>query len=133
MVKSYAPFVRFWLCVINFFKFGAKGNTKAVKAVEKSGVKALFIHGEKDVAVPLKHSPATLAKGENITTLVLADKRHNPYNTVAAEAKLAELTGAHKFESEAEAKEYFAAFDWKAVTEEDEEVIGAIDRFIANI
>ncbi|MDE6075145.1 MAG: alpha/beta fold hydrolase [Clostridia bacterium] len=132
MVRSYAPFVRGWLSVINFFKFGANGNTKAVKALEKSGVKALLIHGEKDGAVPFKHSPAKLAKGENITVLTLADKHHNPYNTVEAEEKLAELTGAHKFGSREEAKEYFASFDWKAVTEEDEEVMGAIDRFIAN-
>ncbi len=63
---------------------------------------------------------------------MLADKRHNPYNTVAAEARLASLTGAHNFANGEEEKAYYASFDWQAVTEEDAEVMAAIDRFIAN-
>lgn len=131
-VKAYAPFVRFWLCVINFFKFGAKGNTKAVKAVEKSGVKAMLIHGEKDGAVPLSHSPAKLAKSGNITSAILSDKRHNPYNTAAAEEKLAHVSDGHKLENGRDRERFYAEFDWRAATEEDGEVMGAIDRFIAN-
>ena len=128
--KFYAPLVHGWLYLFNFFKFGAKGNTKAAKAVRKSGVKTLIIHGEKDMTVGFKNSAANKVKGENVTTLLLPDKRHNPYNTVAAEEKLAELTGKHDFATEAEAAEYFKNFDWKAVTEEDEEVMSKIDEFI---
>ncbi|MDE6690341.1 MAG: alpha/beta fold hydrolase [Clostridia bacterium] len=132
--KLFAPLVHGWIWLFNFFKFGAKGNLKAAKAVKKSGVKTLIIHGEKDdVVVGYKNSAVNKVKGENVTTLMLADKRHNPYNTVAAEDKLAELTGAHKFEDEKEAQEYFANFDWVAVTEEDEDVMRAIDEFIENV
>lgn len=131
--KLYAPLVYGWIKLINFFKFGAKGNLKAVKAVKQSGVKTLIIHGEKDGAVGFKNSAAKTVKGENVTTLLLPDKRHNPYNTVAAEDKLAELTGKHKFESEDEVKEYFENFDWAAVTEEDEEVMRTIDEFIEKV
>lgn len=132
--KLFAPLVHGWIWLFNFFKFGAKGNTKAAKAVKKSGVKALLIHGEKDdVVVGYKNSAVNKVKGENVTTLLLPDKRHNPYNTVAAEDKLAELTGAHKFETEEQAKEYFKNFDWAAVTEEDEEVMSKIDDFIKGV
>lgn len=131
--RLYAPLVYGWIRLINFCKFGAKGNLSAAKAVEKSGVKALIIHGEKDGAVGFQNSAANKVKGENVTTLLLPEKRHNPYNTVAAEDKLAELTGAHRFESKEQAQEYFAAFDWAAVTEEDEEVMSKIDSFIENV
>lgn len=129
--RFYAPLIHGWIWIFNLLKFGAKGNTTAVDAVRISGVKALVIHGEKDGAVGFKNSAANKVKGENVTTLLLPDKRHNPYNTVAAEEKLAELTGKHDFATEAEAKVYFANFDWEAVTEEDEEVMSKIDGFIA--
>ncbi len=130
--KFYAPLVYGWIKLINFFKFGANGNISAAEAVKKSGVKTLIIHGEKDDDIYIKISAADKVKGENVTCVLLPEKRHNPYNTVAAEDKLAELTGAHKFESEGEAKEYFASFDWAAVTEEDAEVMSKIDSFIEN-
>lgn len=133
VAKFYAPFVCAGMRVINFFKFGAKGNSSAAKAVEKSGVKALLIHGERDGTVKLKHSTAFVAKGKNITSLILADKRHNPYNTAKAEDKLAELTGGHKFESEEQKKAYYENFDWKAATEEDAEVMSQIDGFIESV
>ncbi|MDE7256558.1 MAG: alpha/beta fold hydrolase, partial [Clostridia bacterium] len=79
--RFYAPLTHGWIWLINFFKFGAKGNLKACKAVKKSGVKALLIHGEKDKAVAFKNSAANKVKGENVTTLLLSEKRHNPYNT----------------------------------------------------
>lgn len=130
--KLYAPLIYGWIRLINFFRFGSKGNLKAAKAVKKSGVKTLIIHGEKDKAVGFKNSAANRVKGDNVTCLLLPDKRHNPYNTVAAEGKLSELTGAHKFESGEEAAEYFKNFDWAAVTEEDEAVMSKIDSFIEN-
>lgn len=129
--KLYATFAHGWLWLFNFFKFGAKGNTKAARAVKKSGVKALIIHGEKDLTVGFKHSAANKVKGENVTTVILPDKRHNPYNTVAAEAKLSEL--GKEFGSEEEEKEYLKDYDWNAATEEDEEVMSKIDSFIENV
>ena len=128
--RLYAPLIHGWVWLFNLLKFGAKGNLKAADAVKSSGVKALIIHGERDGAVGFKNSAANKVKGENVTTLLLPDKRHNPYNTVAAEDKLAELTGKHDFATEAEAAEYFKNFDWKAVTEEDQAVMSKIDEFI---
>lgn len=129
--KLYAPFVYPFIALIFACRFGVGGNTKASKAIEKSGTKALLIHGEKDALVPLKLSAAHIAKGENITSVILPDKGHNPYNTVSAEAKLKELTSAHNFANEDEGKAYYASFDWAAATEDDEKVMSIIDDFIA--
>lgn len=130
--KFFAPFLHGWFWLYNFFKFGAKGNLTAAKAVKRSGVKALLIHGGKDRTVPLKHSAASKAGGDNVTAVILPDKKHNPYNTVAAEAKLAEL-GKESFAGEEEEKAYFASFDWAAATEEDTEVMRKTDEFIESV
>lgn len=124
--KLITPLLHPFFFLLNVLRFGFKGNTHASKAIEKSGVKALLIHGEKDRTVLYKHSAAAKAHGENITKLVLADKKHNPYNTVAAEAKLAELLSGKTGDRE----EFLKNFDWKAVTEEDDEVMANIASFI---
>lgn len=129
--KFYALISRGWFWFFNFFRFGAKGNLSAKRAVKKSGVKTFLIHGEKDPTVALKHSAANMVKGENVTALILPDKKHNPYNTVAAEAKLYEL-GAD-FKDEEEERAFCAGYDWNAATEEDEEVMSKIDSFIENV
>lgn len=124
--KLIVPLLHPFLYLLNILRFGFKGNTHAAKAIEKSGVKALLIHGEKDRTVLYKHSAAAKAHGDNITSLVLTDKKHNPYNTVAAEAKLSELLSEKKEDRE----EFLKNFDWKAATEEDVGVMANIASFI---
>jgi dienelactone hydrolase len=101
--------------------FKDKGEKRAAKAIEKSGKKALLIWGEKDGLVTKANSAACAAKGDNIEVLLLPDKMHNPYNTVEAESKLAELTAAFgkKFESQSEQQSFFSNFDYVAATQED--------------
>jgi pimeloyl-ACP methyl ester carboxylesterase len=106
------------------------GNRSAVKAIEKSHIPALLIWGEKDVVVNAKSSAALSAQGANISKLILPDKRHNPYNTVAAEDKLAELTVALTTKTQEQAKEYFANFDFDLATQEDMEVMDQAIQFI---
>ncbi len=129
--KLLAPLMHCWFFLFNFFKFGVKGNTKAAKALKESGVKALLIHGEKDVTMPLGESLARKAEG-GVKKLILPDKKHNPYNTVAAENKLAELFSAPEFASLREAVDFYSTFDWRAATEEDGAVMAEIDGFIRN-
>lgn len=124
--KFFAPVLHPFFFLSNVFVFGAKGNTKAAKAVEKSGVKALLIHGEKDKTVPLKHSVAQNVKGGNAEKLILPDKKHNPYNTVKAEETLASLFSQGD-------KEFLESFNWKKATEEDDEVMAKIDNFIQTV
>lgn len=135
LVKAYsngflAALVKFGVRFINFFKFGVKGNCNAVKAIEKSNTPALLVWGEKDNLIISRNSAACLAKGENITALIEKDKRHNPYNTVQAEAKLAEL-GSDKSElSDEQRAEFYKNFDYLAATEEDGRVMSAVVEFI---
>ncbi|MGN0817391.1 MAG: alpha/beta hydrolase family protein [Candidatus Coproplasma sp.] len=135
LVKAYsngffAGIAKTGVWFINLFKFGVKGNTNAVKAVERSNTPALLIWGEKDNLVTRRTSAACLAKGKNITALIEKDKKHNPYNTVAAEEKLAEL-GADKSElSDKERGDFYENFDYTAATEEDEKVMSVAVEFI---
>ncbi len=123
-----AAFLRPFFYIINLFRFGWRGNTRAAKAIEKSGTKALLIHGEKDKSVPLNHSVAQLAQGENVTKHIFADKKHNPYNTVEAEEQLSKLLSEG-----GEDEEFFKNFDWAAATDEDKGVMTIIDNFIAGV
>ncbi|MGN0805924.1 MAG: alpha/beta hydrolase [Candidatus Coproplasma sp.] len=126
--KAIAPVLHPFFYILNFFIFGAKGNTKAATALKKSGVKALLIHGEKDRTVSLKHSVAQKAQGDNVTKLILADKKHNPYNTVEAEEYLAKL-----FAFDGKDESFLKSYDWKKATQEDSEVMANIDSFIKSV
>lgn len=135
VVKSFAngffaALIRPGMALINALKFGVNGNRSAVKAVAKSNTPALLIWGEKDNLVTRRDSAACLAKGANITALIEKDKKHNPYNTVAAEQKLAELGADKAHLSDKERAEYYVSFDYVAATEEDEKVMSAVAEFI---
>ena len=122
----------FWW-LINFLAFGANGNASAIKCARKNGTPTLLIHGDKDNIVTPKKAVYFASYGENVTKHLAEGKAHNPYNTVAAEQKLAELQAALINASkmtESERIDYFAHFDFKAATEEDEEVMKAISDFL---
>lgn len=122
----------FWY-LINFFKFGKRGNSSAVKCVENNSTPTLIIHGDKDAVVSRKHAVYYAAEGKHITKYLAEGKAHNPYNTVAAEAKLAELTRALqncKKMAKEEREEFFKNFDYNAATEEDPSVMRVISDFL---
>ncbi|MGN1060967.1 MAG: alpha/beta hydrolase [Candidatus Coproplasma sp.] len=127
MGKLMAPVLHPIFFFINMFR-SSNGNTHAANALKKSGVKALLIHGKKDRTVPKKHSAAQKAQGDNVTKLILADKKHNPYNTVAAEECLAKLLS---FSGDNE--EFYKNFDWTKATEEDDKIMSNIDSFIKSL
>jgi pimeloyl-ACP methyl ester carboxylesterase len=120
--------VKPYLWLYNFFKFGSMGNLKAGKAISKSDVPALLIHGEKDAVVPLSNSAAKKAQGKQV--MLEKDKRHNPYNTVAAEDALVQLRNALADDL---SKEWFGGFDYVAATEEDQKVMLATKNFIESL
>ncbi|MGN0823526.1 MAG: alpha/beta hydrolase family protein [Candidatus Coproplasma sp.] len=126
MGKFLAPILHPFFFILNAFR-SSNGNTHAANALKKSGVKALLIHGEKDRTVPKKHSAAQKAQGDNVTKLLLADKKHNPYNTVAAEECLAKLL------SSSGSEEFYKNFDWVKATEEDDKIMSNIDSFIKEL
>ncbi|MDE7329995.1 MAG: alpha/beta hydrolase [Clostridia bacterium] len=122
----------FWY-IINFLVFGTKGNKSAVKCARINGTRTLLIHGGKDgIVTPVKAAYYGVY-GENVTKFFDENKAHNPYNTVSAEAKLAELNAAlfrARKMTEEERKEYFGNFDYKGATEEDVAVMGVIKEFL---
>jgi pimeloyl-ACP methyl ester carboxylesterase len=107
------------------------GNKNAAKAIVKSTTPAMIIWGEKDVAVDEKNSVAAIVDGQNITKVILPDKGHNPYNTVAAESKLAELVSA--IGNKETSDDFFKNFDFSAATQEDEVVMQKTVDFIEGI
>lgn len=131
--KPFAAMLRPFWYIINLLKFGAKGNKNAAKCAVNNGTPTLLIHGDKDVIVSRNKAVYYRADGENITKYLACGKAHNPYNTVNAEKKLAELSSnlmrAGKM-SEDERKRYFDNFDFAAATEEDAEVMGKIISFL---
>ena len=122
LIAVIRPF--WWL--INLFKYGAKGNSSASRCARKNKTPTLLIHGDKDKVVALKKSAFGKADGKHITKLLANGKAHNPYNTENAEIKLAELSENLKKNRFAE----IMKFDFKAATEEDEEVMQTIVNFI---
>ena len=115
-----------FLAVALFFRFGKNGNMNASKAAEKCACPVMLIHGDCDMTVN-KGAAFNRAKKGNITRYLANGKAHNPYNTPQAEKLLSELqislaSGA--------SDEYFKSFDFKAATEEDSEVMGAIVDFL---
>lgn len=120
----------FWY-LINFFKFGARGNARASKSIKSSGVRALLIHGENDKVVPLNVSAFAAADGENVVKLLVRGRAHNPYITDDAAKLMAELTTvAIKVKKSEEDLKFLQAFDFAAVTEEDEKVMRSIADFL---
>lgn len=113
--------------VLNRAHCGRNGNANAVKALQKSQVNALLIHGEKDLVVKLFSSVAHVAKGKNVTKFIDKEKYHNPYNTVEAEKLLHELNVALMDNYE---QSYFNNFDFKAATEQDSVVMQQIKQFL---
>lgn len=122
----------FWW-IINLFKFGKDGNASAARCTRKNGTPTLLVHGNKDSIVTPSKAVYYKNYGDNVTKYLAKGKAHNPYNTVEAEKKLAELqyniSNAAKM-TESDRIDYFASFDFKAATEEDEEVMKVIAEFL---
>lgn len=120
-----------WLAEL--FKFGVKGNSNAARCSEKSGAPTLLIHGDRDAVVPLAGSAYSKARGKNVTRLLAKGKAHNPYNTQNAEKLLAGLSAnlARVGKMTEEERQYFSAFDYSAATEEDAQIMSAIEKFFS--
>ena len=114
----------FWW-IINFLLYGVKGNLNAVKCAAESQTPVLIIHGDSDKVVAAGNAVYCKANGDNITKFSAQGKAHNPYNTIAAEAKLAELLSSIK-----NSVTDFSDFDFYAATEEDEGVMRVMAEFL---
>lgn len=136
MPKFFAAILRPFWWIVSLFKFGAKGNANAAKRARKNDVPTLLIHGDNDKIVTPAKAAYYKAEGKNITKFPVSGKAHNPYNTINAEKKLAELqSGLLRSAKMTEEERYafFGSFDFAAATEEDLSVMQKIADFIDNI
>lgn len=123
--KPFAYILQPFWWLVNAFRFGAKGNKGAVRCAQINNTPTLLVHGDKDGVINKSGAAYYRAEGENIEKLLVKGKAHNPYNTENAEKLLAELSSRL-----AKGCKDFSDFDFKAVTEEDAEVMRAIAEFI---
>ena len=134
MPKLFAALLCPFLAVADFLKFGGKSNLNAPGLADKSGTPVLHVYGDSDTIVPLNNSAYAKAKGKNAKKLLVEERAHNPYNSVEAQKKTAELfeklSSARKMSKE-ERESYFNNFDFAAATEEDMEVMQKITQFLA--
>lgn len=106
------------------------GGASAAESANRLTVPVLLVQGGEDKTIPPANSVYHRAEGKNIKKLLSAGKGHNPYNTVAAEKKLAELSAALQIPQKADGQ-FFKKFDFSAATEEDKAVMEEIARFLA--
>lgn len=118
----------FWYAA-GFLKFGVRGNERASVCVKKSGAPTLIIHGDKDTVVALNGSAYVKSNGVNVEKYLSEGKAHNPYNTIAAQKLLSELS-ANLSDYKKTGRAYFDNFDFTAATEEDGEVMLKIIGFL---
>lgn len=123
IAKFLSPFFAFLYCCCGGF-FSLNG----VKCLNYSQTKTLLIHGTDDLSIPLESAAVSCEMGENVEKLILEGKGHNPYNTVEAEQKLAQLAAA--LNDKNTPPSFFDEFDFKAATEEDKEVMDKIIAFL---
>ena len=124
--RPFATVLRPFWWIVNFLKYGAKGNSNAAKCAKKNGTPTLLVHGDKDKVVTPENAAFYKANGKHITKLLVEGKAHNPYNTENAEKLLASLSAKFKNRDIAD----ITQFDFKAATEEDEEVMQKILNFL---
>lgn len=107
------------------------GDKSAAKLAKKCACPVLLVQGDRDKVVPFSNSVYYRAEGEHISKLLSEGKRHNPYNTAAAEDKLAELSlKLSTAGGNDDIREFLNGFDFSAATEEDGAVMGEIARFL---
>ena len=138
--KIFHPFlliIAFYLNLIMGYKYlkqgGLMGDMTAKNCVKENGTPTLLIHGSKDNVIDKDNAVFYLISGGNVTNYLAEGKGHNPYNTVEAEQKLAELSAAFKNAKKtgkSELKSFLDNFDFAAATEEDETVMQQIINFI---
>ena len=131
------PFITF----VNFLIFGINGIKTTSKVLEKIKTPVLLLHGKLDKTAIIENSPILnkkIKENENIQIIVYEDRFHNVYQTKESEKylndtfeKITELNKKYKGKvPEEEHNEIYNNIDYKKMTEEDEEVMNTIIKFL---
>ncbi len=130
-----------FITIVNFLTFGKKGIKDTAQILKNTTVPVLLLHGELDLPVPLKDSPILSKKimgKENIKSIVYKDGYHNIYQTKESAEylnsffeKLIKLNKEYKGKPpEDKLNEIYNNADYKKMTEEDEQVMKTIIKFL---
>ena len=125
------------LRLIQAARFRKDANHNSLRALAQTDIPVLLLYGERDAVIPYPANGAVIAKRfaqkSSVSFQSFPAKGHNVYLSERAERLMHEQIGAAEKGAHADsahAQAYFAAIDWKAITEEDAAVMEQIVRFL---
>ncbi len=135
-------FLKPFVTTINFLTFGKKATKDTINILKHTKVPALLLHGDADKSVYIENSLVSnkeISKNNsNIKQIVYEGRCHNIYQTKESEeylnitfGGLSELNKKYKGKPpEEEINKIYDNIDYKRMTEEDEEVMNMIIKFL---
>lgn len=125
------------LYLIQAARFRKYANHNSLRALALTDIPVLLLYGERDAVIPYPANGAVIAKRfaqkNSVSFQSFPAKGHNVYLTERAERLMHEqiaAAGSKAHADPAHAADYYAAIDWKAITEEDAAVMDQIVRFL---
>lgn len=135
-------FLKPFITTINFLTFGKKAIKNTIDILKDTKVPVLLLHGDADTSVYIENSLAANKKiakdNSNIKQIIYKERFHNIYQTKESEEYLnttfggiSELNKKYKGKPpEEEINKIYDKIDYKRMTEEDEEVMNMIIKFL---
>lgn len=129
------PFLRFW----ERLRFGRNAAQKTSRALREARVPVLLLQGGDDTVVPLSNAAANapgVAENAHVTAILYPEKRHNVYNTKAAETGVAEMLerfsvlAKQKDGGDEKLRAYAESLDFRRLCEEDVDVMQTVGQFL---
>lgn len=129
------PFLRLW----ERLRFGKTAAAPTSKVLRTANVPVLLLHGGKDAVVPLSNAAASapgISENPHIKSIIYPEKHHNVYNTLEAEASVAEMLGrlgvlSKQKDGSADAlAAYVKTLDFRKLCEEDPAVMQTVEQFL---
>ncbi len=135
-------FLKPFITIVNFLTFGKNGIRNTLDILKDTKIPVLLLHGELDNMVSIGNSLVSnkeiTAKKDNIKQIIYEGRFHNVYQTKESEeylnntfGNLSELSKKYKGNiPEEEASKIYDNIDYKKMTEEDEDVMNTIIKFL---
>lgn len=135
-------FLKPFITIVNFLTFGKNGIKNTSNLLKNTKTPVLLLHGSSDKTAPLENSPISdkelIEENSNIKTIVYEGRLHNVYQTKESEeylnntfSNLSQINKEYKGKTPAEKiDEIYNNIDYKKMTEEDNEVMHTIIKFL---
>lgn len=135
-------FLKPFITTINFLTFGKKATKNTINILKDKKVPVLLLHGDADTSVYIENSlvinKEISKNNRNIKQIIYEGRFHNIYQTKESEeylnstfGNLSKLNKKYKGKPpEEEINKIYDEIDYKRMTEEDEEVMNIIVRFL---